>query len=343
MPLIIVIDSGRAYLYWCLRLLFQEFCHTHQPCPTISSIFLSRKAPVPPMAWHYLAAGHAWFRYVMFVSLIVVIWSINELIVLSIDWLIDWLKLIDRFGRSIDRSIDGLVDWLVDWLIDWCFLQDVTTNGPASRARIKPGFVVLEIDGCNVTKNNHKEVREIIRSAETKEAITFKFSTLDSACHFFGEELRTLFEACSKKRRSSGSTRSSPRKSSSDQKSVGSGSEKQRQETKENVGLLRLSSSSSSMFAVTTPINNKVDPGRPSDDPKKPATPPRITVIITLSVVFHIYFLGGGGRFFTTCEVRLGGWFITLSRILTGVWPNFTPAQACWLLCFFWSTLTHAT
>ncbi|OQV18335.1 putative Regulator of G-protein signaling 16 [Hypsibius exemplaris] len=167
-----------------------------------------------------------------------------------------------------------------------CIVSDVTSDGPACRANVKPGFVVLEINGRNVVQNNHKEVREIIRSADTQDSITFKFATLDKASQYFGPDLRIMYESCSKKRRSSGSVKSSPRKS--DQKiSVTDGGKGKRggsgEETKENAG---------NPFERQPPprltADGGVDPAdsissnQLSDDPKRPATPPRIAKPVPL-------------------------------------------------------------
>jgi hypothetical protein len=156
-----------------------------------------------------------------------------------------------------------------------CVVSDVTSDGPAARAAVKPGFVVLEIDGRNVIQKGHKEVREIIKSAETKEWITFKFSTLESACQFFGNDLRTMYESCSKKRRSSGSVKSSPRKS--DPKSLAPVDAGRGEAKENNAGPQYQSVAVQANHAMSGPTAaNQL-----CDDPKNPpTTPPRTTVIM---------------------------------------------------------------
>ncbi|GAU91800.1 hypothetical protein RvY_03989 [Ramazzottius varieornatus] len=97
-----------------------------------------------------------------------------------------------------------------------CIVSDVSVDGPAAKAGVQPGLVVLEVGGKNVVNKNHKEVRQMIQAADVNLPVQFKFSTLDSACLFFGNELKSMYESCfSKKRRSSGATTKlqSPKKS----------------------------------------------------------------------------------------------------------------------------------
>ncbi|XP_055334044.1 uncharacterized protein LOC129585405 [Paramacrobiotus metropolitanus] len=100
-----------------------------------------------------------------------------------------------------------------------CIVSDVVANGAADLSGVRPGFVVLEIDGNNVISKNHKEVREIIRVAEsnTGGSIQFKFATMDAACHFFGRSLRETFESSRSRRKSDGARPSaSPKARKSD-------------------------------------------------------------------------------------------------------------------------------
>ena len=60
------------------------------------------------------------------------------------------------------------------------------------------------------------QVRQMIHAADVHLPVQFKFATLDSACLFFGSELKSMYESCySKKRRSSGNNikLQSPKKS----------------------------------------------------------------------------------------------------------------------------------
>ena len=40
-----------------------------------------------------------------------------------------------------------------------CIVSDVSLDGPAAKAGVQPGLVVLEVAGKNVINKNHKEVK----------------------------------------------------------------------------------------------------------------------------------------------------------------------------------------
>lgn len=152
-----------------------------------------------------------------------------------------------------------------------CIVSDTTADGPAARSGVKPGYVLLEINGKNVINKGHKEVREFIRSTEAHGWINFKFSTLDSACDFFGEDLRNVYENALRRKSNNCRRKSSPKpsqKSESASKSAGNKMEllKPTNEVEENNDLFQ---------SVGVQVNNIGRAGDSPNNSRRTAPSPR--------------------------------------------------------------------